>query len=537
MWWAAGADVVPAAHGADVSVGARGGGTWHEPLLPDLVGVSSVQSERSIADWQALMESGAVSAVEIVEHYLARIDALDRAGPMLRAVLEVNPEAVAVAAALDDERHRTGPRGPLHGIPLLIKDNIDTGDRLTTTAGSLALEGHRAPRDAFLVAKLRAAGAVVFGKANLSEWSNARSTRSISGWSSRGGQTRNPYALDRGPCGSSSGSAVAVAADLVAAAIGTETDGSIVCPASVNGVVGVKPTHGLVSRSGIIPVAASLDTAGPFSRTVADAAILLSAMAGADPRDPATRDAATRGAADYRRFLDGAGVRGARLGVVRSCCGRDEGTDAVFEAALETLRGLGVVIVDGVDLSGVDAVRAQEMRVMRAELKAGIDAYLRERPDAPVRDLAAVIAFNARHAERVMPLFGQEFLEAARDEVGLDDPAYQEALAAVRHAARDDGIDRALGEQRLDALVAPTATPAQVIDPAEPGRLGGLCAAPAAMAGYPHVTVPAGYVGGLPVGLSFFGGAWQEERLLAYAHAFEQAADARRPPTFPERVV
>ena len=500
------------------------------------------QPERSIAHWQALMATGEVRAVEIVEHYLARIDALDRAGPTLRSVLEVNPEAAAIAADLDDERRRAGPRGPLHGIPVLLKDNIDTGDRMTTTAGSLALEGHRAPRDAFVVARLRAAGAVILGKANLSEWANARSMRSISGWSSRGGQTRNPYALDRGPCGSSSGSAVAVAADLAAAAIGTETDGSIVCPASVNGVVGVKPTHGLVGRSGIIPVAASLDTAGPMTRTVADAAILLSAMAGADAQDSATRDADAHAVDDYQRFLDGAGVRGARLGVVRSCCGKEAGTDAVFEAALETLRGLGVEVVDsidgvdGIDLSAVAAVRAQEMRVMRVELKAGIDAYLRAHPDAPVRDLAEVIAFNERHAERVMPLFGQEFLEAARDEVGVDDPDYLEALAAVRRAARDEGIDRALSELGLDALVAPTSTPARVIDPVDGGRLAGLCAAPAAMAGYPHVTVPAGYVGGLPVGLSFFAGAWQEGRLLAYAHAFEQAVEARRPPTFAERL-
>jgi len=417
------------------------------------------QTERSMAQWQELMETGAVSAVEIVEHYLARIDAIDRAGPALRAVLEVNPDAAVIAAELDDERRRSGPRGPLHGIPVLLKDNIDTGDRLTTTAGSLALEGHRAPRDAFLVARLRAAGAVVLGKTNLSEWANARSTRSSSGWSSRGGQTRNPYALDRNPCGSSSGSGVAVAADLAAAAVGTETDGSIVCPASVNGVVGVKPTLGLVSRGGIIPVAASQDTAGPMARTVADAAILLSAMAGADPEDAATGDADTH-VADYRALLQGNALSGARLGVVRSCCGRHEGADAVFDRALETLRELGAEIVDGVDLSGISAVREHEIRVMRVELKAGIDTYLRERPAAPVRSLADVIAFNAQHAERVMPYFRQEFLEAAQVEAGLDDPAYLEALAACRRIARDEGIDRALREQRLDALVAPTGTPA-----------------------------------------------------------------------------
>jgi len=475
------------------------------------------QTERSIAQWQELMESGAVSAVEIVEHYLARIDAIDRDGPTLRSVLEVNPDAAALAAELDDERSRSGARGPLHGIPVLFKDNVDTGDRLTTTAGSLALEGHRAPRDAFLVARLRAAGAVVLGKTNLSEWANARSRRSSSGWSSRGGQTRNPYALDRNPCGSSSGSGVAVAADLAAAAVGTETDGSIVCPASVNGIVGVKPTLGLVSRGGIIPVAASQDTAGPMARSVADAAILLSAMAGSDAAEPEA-------------------LRGARLGVVRSCCGRHEGADAVFERAVETLRELGAEIVDGVDLSAIAAVREHEMRVMRVELKAGIDAYLRERPDAPVRSLADVIAFNARHADRVMPFFRQEFLEMAQAEAGLDDPTYLEALAACRRIARDEGIDRALREQRLDALIAPTGTPAWVTDPIDGDRLLGLCSSPAAVAGYPHVTVPAGFVHGLPVGLSLFAGPYQEGRLLAYAHAFEQAADARRPPTFPEGV-
>jgi amidase len=492
--------------------------------------------ERSIAQWQDLMQTGAVSAVEIVEHYLARIDALDRDGPTLRSVLEVNPDAAAIAKALDDERRTAGPRGPLHGIPVLLKDNIDTGDRMTTTAGSLALEGHRAPRDAFLVARLRAAGAVVLGKTNLSEWANARSTRSSSGWSSRGGQTRNPYALDRNPCGSSSGSGVAVAADLAAAAVGTETDGSIVCPASVNGVVGVKPTLGLVSRTGLIPVAASQDTAGPMARTVEDAAILLAAMAGADPEDPATREADAH-AHDVRASFREDALRGARLGVVRSCAGRHEGADAVFERALATLRDLGAEVVDGVDLGGIAAVHEHEMRVLRVELKAGLDAYLRARPEAPVRSLADVIAFNERHADRVMPYFRQEFLEMAQAEAGLDDPAYLEALAACRRIARDEGIDRALREHRLDALVAPTGTPAWVTDPIDGDRLLGLCASPAAVAGYPHVTVPAGFVHGLPVGLSLFAGAYQEGTLLAYAHAFEQAADARRPPTFPERVV
>lgn len=493
-------------------------------------------SEHTIAQWQARMHSGAVSAVEITEYYLGRIDAIDHDGPTLRSVIEVNPDALAIAAALDQERRRSGPRGALHGVPILVKDNIDTGDQMSTTAGSLALEGHRAPEDATLVARLRAAGAVILGKTNLSEWANVRSTRSSSGWSSRGGQTRNPYALDRNPCGSSSGSGVAVAADLAAAAIGTETDGSIVCPAAVNGVVGVKPTLGLVSRAGIIPVAHSQDTAGPMTRSVADAAIVLEALVGRDPRDPATRVAEAFDAGALTAFPEDA-LRGVRLGVVRSCCGRHEGADAVFERALETLRGLGAEIVDEVDLSSVNAVREHEMQVLRVEFKAGLDAYLRARPNAPVRSLADVIAFNERHAERVMPYFRQELLEQAQAQPGLDDPAYLAALAACRRIARDEGIDRVLREHRLEALIAPTAVPAWVSDPIDGDRFLGLCSTPAAVAGYPHVTVPAGFVHALPVGLSFFGAAQRDAALLGYAHAFEQAADARRPPTYPERVV
>ena len=489
--------------------------------------------ERSIAGLQDLMTSGATSAEEITRAYLDRIDAVDRSGPTLRAMLELNPAALSDAALLDRERRASGPRGPLHGVPIVLKDNIDTGDAMATSAGSLALEAHRASDDAFLVARLRAAGAIVLGKTNLSEWANFRSTRSASGWSSRGGQVRNPYALDRTPCGSSSGSGVAVAAGLAAAAIGTETDGSIVCPASVNGVVGLKPTVGLVSRSGIIPIAASQDTAGPMTRTVEDAAILLTILAGADPRDPATREAR---AGEYRSFLAGPGLRGTRLGVVRGCFGKHEGADRVVEGAIELLRELGAEIVDDVDLGHGPSLREHELTVLLFEFKAGLNAYLRDHPEAPVRSLEEIIAFNERHAERVMPYFRQELLEMAQAKGDLDDAAYHEARAACLRLTRDEGIDKALRDHTLDALVAPTTGPAWVIDAIAGDRSSGGCAGPAAIAGYPHVTVPAGFVHGLPIGLSFFGGAYREGPLLAYAHAFEGAADVRRAPTFVERV-
>ena len=489
--------------------------------------------DQSIAGLQGLMASGATSAEEIARSYLDRIDAIDRSGPTLRAMLETNPDALRIAADLDRERLASGPRGPLHGVPIVLKDNIDTGDAMATTAGSLALDGHRAAADAFLVGRLRAAGAVVLGKTNLSEWANFRSTRSASGWSSRGGQVRNPYALDRSPCGSSSGSGVAVAAGLAAAAVGTETDGSIVCPAAVNGVVGLKPTVGLVSRSGIVPIAASQDTAGPMTRTVEDAAILLSAMAGVDPRDPATR--AARPPPEYGSFLAGPGLHGARLGVARGFFGRHDGADRVIEGTLATLRGLGAEVVE-VDLGGAPGLREHELTVLLYEFKAGLNAYLRDHPQAPVRSLEEVIAFDERHADRVMPYFRQELLEMAQAKGGLDDDAYREARAACLRLARDEGIDAALREHALDALVAPTTSPAWVTDPIVGDRSPGGCSGLAAIAGYPHVTVPAGFVHGLPVGLSFFGAAYRDGQLLAYAHAFEQAAGARRAPTFPARV-
>jgi amidase len=491
----------------------------------------------TIAGLQALMEQDEVSAEAITGAALDRIEAIDRSGPTLNSILEVNPDALEIAAALDAERRERGPRGPLHGVPVVVKDNIDTGDRMQTTAGSLAMEGHRAPRDAFLVARLREAGAVILGKANMSEWAYFRSTRGVSGWSSRGGQVRNPYSLDRNPCGSSSGSGVAVAAGLTPAAIGTETDGSITCPAAVNGVVGLKPTVGLVSRSGIIPVAASQDTAGPMTKTVEDAAIVLGAIAGVDPDDPATAAAEGRIAPDYRAFLDEGSVHGARLGVARNYFGKHEGADAAAEEGIQALRGLGAEIVDGIDLSAVGLFSEAEFTVLLYEIKAGVDAYLAAHPDAPVRSLADVIAYNREHADRVMPYFRQELLEMALEKPGLDDQAYLDARADCLRRARDEGIDAAMREHRLDAIVAPTGAPAWVTDLIDGDRILGLASSPAAIAGYPHVTVPAGFVHGLPVGLSLFAGAFDEGTLLGYAYAFEQATQARRAPTFAERVV
>ena len=491
--------------------------------------------DRSIVDLQTLMTEGATSAEALARTYLERIDAIDRAGPTLRAVLETNPDALAIAADLDAERRRDGPRGPLHGIPILLKDNVDTGDTLTTTAGSLALEGHRAARDAFLVARLREAGAIVLGKANMSEWANFRSTRSSSGWSSRGGQTRNPYALDRTPGGSSSGSAVAVAAGLCAAAIGTETDGSITAPASLCGIVGFKPTVGLVSRDGIVPIAASQDTAGPLTRTVADAALVLDAIAGSDPNDPTT--AAGKVPAAFAALGGRPDLHGVRLGVPRGCLGVHEAADAVASRAFDVLRGLGAEIVEGIDLGDRAALTAAERTVLLAEFKAGLNAYLHDHPTAPVRDLDEVVAFNRKHARRVMPFFGQELHEAAQKAPALDDAAYLEALATCRRLARDEGIDRALREHRLDALIAPSRVPAWTIDLIDGDRPFPGCSSPAAVAGYPHVSVPAGFAHGLPIGLSIFAGAFDDAGVLAIGAAFERARGPWRAPTFRERVV
>jgi amidase len=495
--------------------------------------------ETTIAALQEGMTTGEWTARSVTETYLARIEQLNLQGPSLRAVLETNPDALAIADELDRERRTEGPRGPLHGVPILLKDNIDTGDRMTTTAGSLALSGWVPPQDSGVAVRLRAAGAVLLGKANLSEWANFRSTRSSSGWSGRGGQCRNPYVLDRNPCGSSSGSGVAASANLVAVAIGTETDGSVVCPSSANGIVGIKPTVGLVSRAGVIPISHTQDTAGPMARTVRDAAIVLGVIAGVDPRDPVTADSETRGLADYTPFLEADGLRGMRIGVARRFFGFHEAVDQVVEHAIEALGAAGAVLVDPVDLRPVDrasasaSMGAAETEVLLYEFKADLNAYLAaRRPDAEVRTLAGLIAFNERNATDEMPYFGQERLIAAQERGPLSDPGYLAALAAARRLSRADGIDRTMDEHRLDAIIGPTGGPAWVTDLVNGDHFGGSSSAYPAVAGYPNITVPAGEVHGLPVGLSFFGRAWSEPTLIRIAYAFEQTTRARRVPRF-----
>lgn len=495
---------------------------------------STSSEEHSLRVLAEGLRSGQWTSKSLVEGCLARIGELDRRGPALRHVLETNPDAVAIAEQLDNERESGRLRGPLHGIPILLKDNIDTGDRMTTTAGSLALEGSHASQDAFLAARLRAAGAILLAKTSMSEWANFRSPRSSSGWCSRGGQGRNPYALDRTPCGSSSGTAGGVAADYAPAGIGTETDGSITCPASTVGLVGIKPTVGLVSRSGIIPISATQDTAGPICRSVEDAAILLSAIVGVDPKDPATAASTSRAVQDYTRFLDPEGLRGKRLGVPRKVfTGYHDDTDRVFEAALDSLRGLGAIIVDPTDLPHADDTGSAETEVLLYEFKVGLNAYLAGLgPDAPVRSLEEVIAFNERERVRVMPYFGQETLIKAQAKGPLTTPAYRRARATCTRLWRTEGIDEVMNKHRLDALIAPTGNPAWPIDLVNGDHFTGSVTTPAAVAGYPHVTVPGGFVHGLPVGISFFGRAWSEPVLIAMAFAFEQATKHRRPPQY-----
>lgn len=494
-------------------------------------------AERSIAALGKMMADGEQTAVGLTAWYLARIGSLDRRGAGLRAVLQINPDAPAIAKALDEERARSGSRGPLHGIPILLKDNIATFDRTETTAGSLALVGHRPQRDSAVASRLRAAGAVLLGKANMTEWAKFRSRFQVSGWSSRGGQCRNPYDVDRNPCGSSSGSAVATSANLCAASIGTETWGSIVCPASACGAVGLKPTVGLVSRAGIIPIADAFDTAGPITRSVRDAALLLTALQGVDPRDGSTAAAQPYATRNYAAALDGAALRGARIGVARKSFGFHPRVDALIEQALEVLAKQGAVIVDPVDVTFPRALMKQAIEVMLFEAKAGLNAYLAELgPGAKRRNLTDIIAFNQEHAAKVMAHFGQELLVAANQRGGLDDPAYLAALADVRKAAREDGIDRVVKEHTLDAIVAPSGSPAWKTDAVLGDHFIGGSATLAAMAGYPHITVPAGMVAGLPVGLSLFGTAWSEPRLLALAYGFEQATHHRRPPSLEEGI-
>jgi amidase len=486
--------------------------------------------ELTIRELQDAMASGRYTSQQLVELYLRRIIEIDRGGPALRSISDINPDALRIAGELDAERRQGRVRGPLHGVPLVIKDNLDTADQMPTTAGSLALEGSTAPRDAFVVERLRAAGAVILGKASLSEWANFRSARSSSGWSARAGQVKNPYALDRNPCGSSSGSGVAVAANLAAVAVGTETDGSVTCPASVNGIVGIKPTIGLVSRAGIIPIAHSQDTAGPMARTVTDAAILLTAMSGRDPRDAATDRPGNR-APDYAAGLDAGGLKGARIGVSRAVhFGYSAPADRLAEAAIEVLRAQGAVIVDPVEIPNLARLDACEMVVLQYEFKADLNAYLAGRPGARVRTLADLIAFNVRERAREMPFFGQDLFEAAEKKGPLTTPEYLTSLADCQRWAGPEGIDAAMAKDRLDALMAPTMGPAWPTDHLNGDHVLGASTTAAAVAGYPHVTVPAGQVSGLPVGLSFFGRAWSEATLIRLAYAFEQATHHRRVP-------
>ncbi|HUP27236.1 MAG TPA: amidase [Chloroflexia bacterium] len=487
----------------------------------------------TISEMQQKMAAGELSARALTEAYLQRIAEIDHSGPNLRSVIEVNPDALEIAEAMDDERQASGPRGPMHGISVLLKDNIDTADKMLTTAGSFALAGEPALRDARVASKLREAGAVILGKTNLSEWANFRSTHSVSGWSSRGGQTRNPYALDRNPCGSSSGSGVAVAADLCAAAVGTETDGSIVCPSHINGIVGLKPTLGLVSRAGIVPIAHSQDTAGPMGRTVSDVALLLGALAGADPNDPTT-EIATQAPSDYTQFLDKDGLKGARLGIARNYFGYNPRVDKVMEDAIEAMRQAGAEIIDPAPLELPKEVGDGEMEVLLYEFKTNLNNYLAGRGDGcPVRTLAEVIAYNAAHPDKMMPYFGQELLIMAEAKGPLTEETYLQALQNNRRMAGEEGIDALLREHSLDAIVAPTGGPAWLIDYVSGDHHGGGSSSAAAVAGYPAITVPAGYVWGLPVGISFFAGAFSEATLLRVAYAFEQVTHARRTPTFP----
>jgi amidase len=491
--------------------------------------------EATIADLQQRMQSGRETSRDLVDKYLARIESIDKSGPALHSVIEINPDARAIAYGLDAERKAKGPRGPLHGIPVLIKDNIATADRMMTTAGSLALEGATPPADAFLVSQLRAAGAVILGKTNLSEWANFRSTHSSSGWSGRGGQTKNPYALDRNPSGSSSGSAAATAASLCVIAVGTETDGSIVSPSSSNSLVGIKPTLGLISRMGIIPIAHSQDTAGPMARTVTDAAILLGALAGVDPADPATKDAAAKGRHDYTSSLDAAGLKGARLGVVRKrLMGYSTAADRLMEAAIADMKAQGAIVVDPADIPALGEFDDSELDVLLYEFKADLNKYLEwVGSKAPVHSLADIIAFNERTRDREMPYFAQELMQRAQAKGPLTDAAYLAALAKDHALARTRGIDAVMNQYSLDALIAPTGGPPWVTDLANGDHADNGSSTPAAVAGYPHVTVPGGDVFGLPVGISFFGRAWSEPTLITLAYAFEQATKHRRPPTLP----
>jgi len=502
------------------------------PPPPNRVQVAAgVLDEVTVPELQSRQRQKLLTAERLTELYLARIEAIDRSGPALHSVIETNPDALATARALDAEFRVKGPRSPLHGMPVLIKDNIDTGDKMQTTAGSLALVGKPASADSWVAARLRAAGAVILGKTNLSEWANFRSGHSTSGWSGRGGQTKNPYALDRNPCGSSSGTGAAISASLATVGVGSETDGSVVCPSSMCGIVGIKPTLGLISRTGIIPIAHSQDTAGPMARTVWDAALLLGVLTGVDPRDPVTQASDGKSFPDYTRFCDPTGLRGARLGIARQYFNISPAVNALMEQCITLMKQAGAIIVDPVNFSTNEGWRDTEMTVLLYEFKNDLNAYLATR-DAPVKSLADCIAFNNANRSTEMPYFNQEIMEQAQAKGPLTDKAYLDALANNQKLTRTEGIDAIISKNNLDAIVAPTASPAWLTDWIDGDHADSGCSSPPAVAGYPHVTVPAGFQFGLPIGISFFGVAWTEPKLIKVAYAFEQANKARRKPEF-----
>jgi amidase len=488
--------------------------------------------EISISDLQNGMKSGKYSARSIAEKYLSRIDAIDKSGPAVNSIIELNPDALAIADSLDKERQAGKLRSPLHGIPILIKDNVATADKMMTTAGSLALVGAKSSKDSTVAEKLRAAGAVILGKTNLSEWANIRSSHSTSGWSGRGGLTKNPYALDRNACGSSSGSGVATAANLCAAAIGSETDGSIVCPSNANGIVGIKPTLGLISRSGIVPIAHSQDTAGPMARTVADAAALLSVLTGVDSDDSATSASQGKAQPDYTRFLDANGLKGARIGVARKYFGFTSLLDPVMNAALDTLKSQGATLIDPADIATDGKFDDSEFLVLLYELKADLNAYLSRLSSSPVRTLKDVIEFNEKNKDKEMPYFAQDVFLKAEAKGGLNEKEYVDALEKNHRLARTEGIDAIMDKNQLDALVAPTGGPASLTDLLNGDHFTGGSSSAAAVAGYPNINVPAGFVHDMPVGISFFGRAWSEPTLIKIAYAYEQATKHRKPPRF-----
>ncbi len=489
--------------------------------------------EYTISEILKLMETGKLTAKVLTKNYLKRISKIDKAGPKINSIIEINPDVLQIADVLDEERKNKKIRGPLHGIPVLIKDNISTSDKMMTTAGSLALDGYRATRDAFIVNKLREAGAIILGKTNLSEWANFRSTRSTSGWSSRGGQTLNPYVLDRNPCGSSSGSAVAVAANLCVGAIGTETDGSIICPSQINSIVGIKPSIGLVSRTGIIPISHNQDTAGPMARTVEDIATLLSVIVGADPEDPSTIMDNKEIPSDYTKFLVINGLREARIGVARNFFGRNEYVDQVIEKCIKKMKELGTTIIDPTDLTIVNDLQDPEYEVLLYDFKHDMNEFLKNNvPDDFPQTLNELIQYNNQNKDTIMPYFDQEIFKRAEEKGPLSSEEYKTALEKCQKLAREEGIDKVIQENQLDAIVAPSGGPAWFIDYINGDHSTGGSSSPSAVAGYPNITIPAGYVFGLPIGISFIGGLFQEPVLLKLAYAFEQASKVWQPPNY-----